>query len=601
MLIQALSEYYDILSKNGKITSEMYSKIGLHFLVCISEQGEIIDIIDVRIEDTNNKKSKLIPRDEILPNIPQFSGTRSKLIEYRPEYLFGLNYDKNSDKFTTEDKTNKARMSHDSFVKANIDFIKGINTPVVNAYRKFIETFSPEDEINNKFLGLIKKDYGTSRFGFCLNDSSTLLHEDKEIQNAWEGYYNSQKDAPPEKESVCAISGKITDIARVHNKLKGFNSMGSVLSGVKEAAMCSYTNEQGYNSNISKEIMEKYTTAFNYVVSNQKNRTNFDDITLIHFAMSDKEIYEDIFNFSINEKMDESETSDAIKNVLADARNAVITKERINFSNLVDENVQFYIIGLKPNSSRLAIKFVYKQKFGDIIENITKHQIDMQITDDSRPISFWQIQKELKSPVSKNANVDPSLVTKLMQSVLYGYNYPEFLLRTIILRIKTDSDTDKSKFIKFNNTRISIIKACINRSLRLNEKKEEITMSLNLENTNEAYLCGRLFAVLENLQTDASGGNINKTIKDTYFSSACSKPSTIFPKLLKLSVYHMSNAKYGKNREYEIKDIVSKLNNEFPDTLSLKEQGKFIIGYYQQSQYRFNKEKEKEVEIEEEK
>ena len=35
-------------------------------------------------------------------------------------------------------------------------------------------------------------------------------------------------------------------------------------------------------------------------------------------------------------------------------------------------------------------------------------------------------------------------------------------------------------------------------------------MALDLENKTPAYLCGRLFAVLEKLQQDASGGNLNR-------------------------------------------------------------------------------------------
>ena len=41
-------------------------------------------------------------------------------------------------------------------------------------------------------------------------------------------------------------------------------------------------------------------------------------------------------------------------------------------------------------------------------------------------------------------------------------------------------------------------------------------MALDIENNNQAYLCGRLFAVLEKVQSDALPG-LNRTIKDSYF------------------------------------------------------------------------------------
>ena len=86
-------------------------------------------------------------------------------------------------------------------------------------------------------------------------------------------------------------------------------------------------------------------------------------------------------------------------------------------------------------------------------------------------------------------------------------------------------------------------------------------MSLDLENKNQAYLCGRLFAVLEKIQQDASGGGLNRTIKDSYFASACSKP--IF---------------YNKL----CGEILDGLDGKFPSTLSLDDQGRFIVGYAQQ-------------------
>ena len=90
-----------------------------------------------------------------------------------------------------------------------------------------------------------------------------------------------------------------------------------------------------------------------------------------------------------------------------------------------------------------------------------------------------------------------------------------------------------------NDTRMGIIKACINRTNRAMGKKEEITMALDKTNNNPAYLCGRLFFILENIQQKASGYSLNRTIKDTYFSAASSRPKLIFPKLLILSQHHM--------------------------------------------------------------
>ena len=117
-------------------------------------------------------------------------------------------------------------------------------------------------------------------------------------------------------------------------------------------------------------------------------------------------------------------------------------------------------------------------------------------------------------------------------------------------------------------------------------------MSLDLENKNQAYLCGRLFAVLEKIQQDASGGGLNRTIKDSYFASACSKPSTVFPKLYKLSQNHIKKLSSPIFYNKLCGEILDGLDGKFPSTLSLDDQGRFIVGYAQQNKALYTKKSE---------
>ena len=116
-------------------------------------------------------------------------------------------------------------------------------------------------------------------------------------------------------------------------------------------------------------------------------------------------------------------------------------------------------------------------------------------------------------------------------------------------------------------------------------------MSLDKTNTNQAYLCGRLFAVLEKLQQEASNNSLNRTIKDSYFASASSKPAMVFPKIIKLAQNHLNKVNEWQRVRFNklIGEIINMLNDGFPETLLLKDQGRFMIGYYQQYQSFFEK------------
>ena len=109
-------------------------------------------------------------------------------------------------------------------------------------------------------------------------------------------------------------------------------------------------------------------------------------------------------------------------------------------------------------------------------------------------------------------------------------------------------------------------------------------MSLDKTNQTPAYLCGRLFAVLEKLQQDASNNSLNRTIKDAYFASASARPALVFPKLIRLAQNHLNKVKYPVYYNKLIGEIMDGLNGEFPEILRLMDQGKFDVGYYQQNQ-----------------
>lgn len=122
-------------------------------------------------------------------------------------------------------------------------------------------------------------------------------------------------------------------------------------------------------------------------------------------------------------------------------------------------------------------------------------------------------------------------------------------------------------------------------------------MAWNEENRNPAYICGGLFAVYEKIQKDATNGTLNRTIKDAYFSSACSRPASVFPTLAKLSQNHLHKLGEG-GRIWDgrlvgfVGDLMNQLEGEFPQTLSLDDQGRFIIGYYQMNQKLYTRNEE---------
>jgi CRISPR-associated protein Csd1 len=112
---------------------------------------------------------------------------------------------------------------------------------------------------------------------------------------------------------------------------------------------------------------------------------------------------------------------------------------------------------------------------------------------------------------------------------------------------------------------------------------------LDLDNPNPAYRLGRLFAVLEKIQEEASPG-LNATIRDRYYGAASGTPVAVFATLLRLKNHHLGKLNAGRAVQMErlIGEILGGLT-DFPGNLALPEQGRFALGYYHQRQAFFTK------------
>ena len=370
-------------------------------------------------------------------------------------------------------------------------------------------------------------------------------------------------------------------VSKIHNKIKkgirGGNATGMTLVGYNAESFESYRKEQSYNSNISENAMEKYTAAMNYLLTNSMHHLYLDDMTLFYFGLSPDEEEEcDCFSQFLNCSDDGDEVTELQKDLHAAAK--AFQNGTVPDISVYTKNTDFVIAGVTPNAARISVKFLLRGSFGNIMKNLFQHQNDLNTEKNENLIPMWRIFKELVSPKETKGSIPPPLQSAIMLAALNGTRYPDAMLHTVLRRIKTD----ESMGAKFGAIKIGLIKAYLNRKARLSNNKEEITLALNTENKNPAYLCGRLFAVLERIQQKASSDKLNRTIKDSFFASACARPVSVFPRLVKLSQNHMAKFENDTYWQKLIGEIMSGLDGQFPSTMPPDDQGRFIIGYYQQ-------------------
>ena len=110
-------------------------------------------------------------------------------------------------------------------------------------------------------------------------------------------------------------------------------------------------------------------------------------------------------------------------------------------------------------------------------------------------------------------------------------------------------------------------------------------VQLDSGNTDQAYLCGRLLAVLERAQRSAIR-NLNTTIVDRFYGTASTAPQSVFSRLIRGSRAHLSTLERDSRGAYnaiqtQLEEVMSGIE-AFPKTFNLEQQGLFALGYYHQ-------------------
>ncbi len=601
MILQALSRYYDILSNDPEsdIAPPGYSAIGISFALNISATGKLLDVFPLFEQVQRGKKMEDRPRRMIVPEqVKRAVNISANYLWDNCVYVLGI-----SDKEAKDPEYAIKRF--EAFRQWNTEMLGKINNSASKAVIAFLANYDPATGREHpKIAAHLETILKGGNLVFMFNGS--FVHEDAAIRQAWE-LHKSSSDAVL---GQCLITGEIAPIARLHPNftVRGATPTGASLISFNERAYESYNRfkGQGLNSPVSEKATFAYATTLKYLLSstNENKKFSIGDTTVVYWAESENKEYAKAFMGLCEPETVEVEVPTEEENKLVRDRKAekrlkkVAEKVRrvqaLDVKHLLeglDGNPRFYVLGLAPNAARVSVRFFHSDPFDKIVEKIMKHYKDLEIVKEFEDQhTYLTIQDILKETISKKASdpeASPLMAGSVFRAILDNMPYPAALYNAIINRIRADQDDPKKFIKKINYQRAAIIKAYLLRKYRnqpQNQIQEVLVMSLNEQSTIPAYLLGRMFAVLEKVQQEAIG-DMNASIKDRYFTSACASPKTVFPTLLRLSQHWISKAEYGYASDNRIEKIMNLLDiekNPFPSHLTLDQQGIFVIGYYHQ-------------------
>jgi len=603
MILQALYNYYKILCADPDvdIAEPGYSKAPVSHALNLSPDGKLVDIIPLYNLVQQGKKSVERPRRMNVPQqVKRSVNIEANVLCDNAAYVLGLTEKEAKD-------PNYARKRFESFRDRNIAIFSKVNSGVARAIITFLRTYDPATAQDDPIIARHRdKLLEGGNLIFFVDGKNAL--DDPEIRQVWEKEYTSTQST---KKMQCLVTGEIEPIARLHLDIKGVRgaqAKGAALVSFNLDAFTSYRRDQGENAPVSQSVAAGYVEALNYLLSDQNphRKIYLGDTTVVYWADTADRRYASAF-YALLSPENQPANDEGSKTTRRRDKSAEQTMhavaEKIEQGKPLDlqalreglnDSTRFYVLGLAPNASRLAVRFFLTEPFGVFAERIMQHYSDLNIIKEyaGQPdyLSPYRILAECVSPkvTQREEELRSSwslLGGAFMRSILMDTPYPEGLYVAIMNRIRHDND-EEGRSRKITYIRAAFIKAHLLRKYRHqhpNPYQEALTMALNESYTHPAYVLGRLFAWLEKAQTEAIGKEVNATIKDRYFTSACAAPASVFPVLLRLSQHHLAKAEYGGHLERKIQELLNLLDaGPFPSRLTLDEQGIFVLGYYHQ-------------------
>ena len=615
MILKALYNYYN---RCGNLPAPGMEEKEIGFVIVISKEGKFVRFEDCRT-DKNQARTYLVKK-----HVGRSSAVVANYLYDNSTYVLGYaDMDKEVDKCKEqvdllEKQAAQSVAAQSAYEKAKeelkelenkrsikeqscLDAFKNKLISIFHSYPDSYELslvckFYQQDK--DEILSSIKQDslwedikknlskkYST--FSFRIEGDLKIIAEKRELLQLDEAEeMNGEKD-------ICLITGNrdVTVDTTTATMIPGSQATAKLVAFQVNSGYDSYGKKKCGNAPISKKAEFAYTTSLNAMLQKgSHNKFSVGNRTFVFWASSNSEAAEqtegslfDLLGYTEEEVDDPNAKIEQVRKVFTAIYSGSLK------TSLED---RFYILGLAPNSARIAVVYWSECSLKEFAGKILCHFKDMEIKDTRIDKKPYMGIKSMLAAVTLNGKSEatPNLPEAVVKSIFQGTTYPFTLFSACIRRIRVESGSKDAIRI----ARMAIIKAYLNRT---NSNNKKIEIMLDKSNTNQGYLCGRLFAVLDKIQEDANGIS---SIRERYMNAASATPSSVFATILNLSSHHMEKlTNEGRKIFYEkIKqEIIDKIPaTGFPAHLDLQDQGRFFIGYYHQRQELFKKKEDENKE-----
>jgi CRISPR-associated protein Csd1 len=602
MILQSLVGFYDRLERRGDhVPQQGYGPVRIGFVLEISADGEPLSLIDRRDQTQKKPVAPLL----IVPAVSRTSGIKPAFLWDKTAYVFGITATTpdgaaEGDKTVVPGQGKRTAEEHQAFRDSHIEALAGTTDEGLVALRLFLERWSPDQWVARGF----QNDALDQNIAFRLRGENCRVDERPAARQLVRS-----REVSAGQSAHCLITGRQAPYEVLHQKFKGVmgaQGAGALLVSFNAKAFESYGKEQGANAPVSEDAAFRYGAALEWLLDRSNARKfRLGETTLVFWA-EEKAAADQAEAFIAAEMGATGVAADAPPEPVDDTPYLEIPRDddaesagtigahTQNINSLsqgadrsaIPDDTRIFILGLSPNSGRIAVRLWLDDTYGHFAKNINDHHELMRIEPPDKPARKKPYALLYETAVlGKAENIPPRLGGELARAILTGSKYPRTLFTSVIGRMRTDKT--------INAARAGLCKAIINRDIATakRSKQEELPVALDPDSTDQAYNLGRLFATYE--YAESAVAKRNATIRDKFIGAASATPGRVFPLLMRGYEHNASalNKGDGNQRGSAVKaskavgQILERFQGDdpFPTTLTLEHQGRFFVGYYHQN------------------
>ncbi len=556
MLLQRLSEYGARQDAEPDLPS-LYSKTPVRYIINLDDDGLLLNPWPT---DTANPKVAAEKRGvrRPMPQVTRSVNIKPLLLASNAEYTLGLARD--------PDKQQRVDACHEAYMALLDRCAARTGERSVAA----VCTFLRADPVAQLDLG---DDFDRSAtMTFRVGIKAAVFPTDlPEAQAFWAAA--NDPDADPDKPAPvmqCVVCRQIKPVlTRLQGKIKGVpggQMAGTSIISANEEAYLSYGLEASLVAPTCASCGERFTRAANSLLSSRTNRLTVGDAAFIFWTRDD-------IGFDAFTALNDPDPKE-VRALLDSARSG---KDHTDI-----EDTNFYAAALSASGGRVLVRDWIDTTVGEVQQHLKEWFAGQDIVDTDgqpgRPIKLFGLAA---ATVREVKDLPVSTPRALLHTALTGAPLPRGLLYQAVRRNRAVQGVTRP--------RAALIKLVLEserwaeRRQHPSSEEEDDMVHLSGDNDNAAYRCGRLLAVLEEVQEAAIGV---RTIGDRFYGTASSAPASVFSRLLRGAKPHLSKLYRDKRPTHNalqrrLEEIQLGLT-AFPRTLTLEEQGLFSLGYYHQ-------------------